>query len=141
MIGRSTLWLSIAVSALFAVSGCCEPTVDRVDLGNEFTLSVGGSVAIGGEDLRIGFVEVISDSRCPTGATCIWAGEASCLIDITAGGSTYEKVLTQPGMTTPATTDYASYEIAFDILPYPELGKETKTEDYRLQLTVSKKPA
>ena len=141
MVDKRAVWLSIAVSVLFAVSGCSEPAVDQVDMGTEFTLSVEQRALIAGENLQIQFVEVISDSRCPAGATCIWAGEASCLIEITDGESTYSKVLTQPGLSTSSRTDYAAYEIAYDILPYPELGKETKTKDYRLQMTISKKPA
>ena len=141
MSSKGAVWLAIAVAVLLASAGCSEPAVEQVDPGTEFTLSVGEGATIAGEDLQVVFVEVISDSRCPTGATCIWAGEASCLIDITDGDATQSKVLTQPGASTPATTDYASYEIAFDILPYPELGKETQTEDYRLHLTISRKPA
>ncbi|MFC2009230.1 hypothetical protein ACFLUT_04165 [Chloroflexota bacterium] len=141
MFGKRAAWLAIAVSALLAVSGCSKPEVVQVDPGTEFTLSVGQSASIPGEGLQIEFVEVISDSRCPTGATCIWAGEASCLIEITDGESTYSKVLTQPGLSTPSTTDYAAYGIAYDILPYPELGKETKAEEYRLQLTITERPA
>jgi hypothetical protein len=141
MVAKCAAWLAIAVSVLLAVSGCSKSEVVQVDPGTEFSLSVGQVGVLTGEDIQIEFVEVISDSRCPTGATCIWAGEASCLIEITDDASTYSKVLTQPGHSTPSTTDYAEYEIAYDILPYPELGKEIETKEYRLQLTITVKPA
>jgi len=135
------VWLSIAILVLIPLSGCSKPTVDEVTLGREFTLAVGQSVAVAGENLQLKFVEVISDSRCPTGATCIWAGEASSLIEITDSASTYRKVLSEPGSSSPTKADFTGYEVMFNLLPYPVLGKETKAKDYRLQLIVSKTPA
>ena len=35
--------------------------------------------------------------------------------------------------------DSSKYELKFDIQPYPELGKEIKPTDYRLQLVSAKK--
>jgi murein endopeptidase len=115
--------------------------VDEVNLDTEFTLAVGQTATVAGENLGTKFVEVVSDSRCPKGATCIWAGEASCLIELTASDATLSKVLTQPGPSSPSTATVAGYDIAFDILPYPELGKQIAAKDYRLQMVVSKTPA
>lgn len=134
------LWLSVAILVLIPLSGCTKPAVDEVSLDKEFTLSVGQSVSVKGEDLTITFVEVVSDSRCPTGATCIWAGEASSLIEITDSASTYRKVLTEPGSSSPTKADFTGYEVMFNLLPYPVLGKETKAKDYLLKLIVSKTP-
>jgi len=138
---KFAVWLSITVALLVPLAGCSEPAADEVSLDTEFTLAVGQSVVVAGENLSIEFVEVVSDSRCPKGATCIWAGEASCLIELTASDSTFRKVLTQPGPSSPSTATVAGYEITFDILPYPELGKQIAAKDYRLQMVVSKTPA
>ena len=135
------LWILAAISLLMVLFGCSKPTENEVSLGQEFTLFVGQSAVIAGENFSVKFVEVISDSRCPKGATCIWAGEASCLLEITNSESTYRKVLTQSGLSGPSNTNFIDYEITFDIQPYPELGKETNKKDYRLQLVISKKPA
>jgi hypothetical protein len=131
-----TIACLLVLSACLA--GCSKPAVVEVSLDTEFTLAVGESATIAGEDLSLQFVEMVSDSRCPTGAICIWAGEASCLMRITQAGSTYEKVLTQPGHSSPSTESFAGYEVTFDILPYPELGKDVRVEDYVLRLTVSR---
>jgi hypothetical protein len=134
------VWISLAILVLIPLSGCTKPAVDEVSLNAEFTISAGQSVSVKGENLSIKFVEVISDSRCPTGATCIWAGEASSLIEITDSASTYRKVLTEPGSSSPTKADFTGYEVMFNLLPYPVLGKETKAKDYLLQLIVSKTP-
>ena len=129
----------IAISLLLVLSGCAKPAGKEVNLDKEFTLSVGQIAAVVGENLTIKFVEVISDSRCPKGATCIWAGEVNCLVEITKSQSTNTKVLTQPGLSTPSKTSFTDYEITFDVEPYPELGKEINKKDYHLQLIISKK--
>jgi len=141
MVRRYMLFLSVTLSMLLAISGCSEPAIDEVTLDTEFTLSVGQSVSVAGEGLQLTFVEVVSDSRCPSGATCIWAGEASCLIELTTPESTYPKVLTQPGSSSPPEASVADYEIVFDIQPYPELGKDIQEKDYLLKLVVTRAPA
>ena len=134
--------ISLAIGlALLLVAGCSgQPTEISANLGKEFNLAIGQSAAIAGEDLRIQFIEVISDSRCPEGAICVWEGEVSCLVEITHSGSPYRKVLTQPGLSGPSSADFKNYEITFDVKPYPEVEKEIPNKDYRLQLVISKKP-
>jgi hypothetical protein len=135
---KPIVWLFIAVSLVAAFAGCSEPAAIEAAPGEEFTLGVGQSAVITGEDLSITFVEVISDTRCPKDAICIWMGEVSCLIEVTQNGGTQSKVLTQPGLSAPVTTDYGRYDILFNVLPYPEAGKEIKADDYRLELTVTR---
>jgi hypothetical protein len=82
---------------------------------------------------------VVGDSRCPTGATCVWQGEVTCILEITYLDESYTKTITQPGLTQQMSTDvFQEYEINFNILPYPELDKEIKADEYRLQLVIDK---
>lgn len=138
---RYLVLLSSVVVALLAVTGCSGPATIEALPDIDFTLTPGQTADVAGEDLSIRFVEVVSDSRCPKGATCIWAGEASCLIEVTSSGSTFSKVLTQPGAASPATDEFADYGVTFDLLPYPEMGKVVKHDDYTLRMTVSKTAA
>jgi len=111
-----------------------------VNLDQEFSLPPGQSATIAGENLVIKFVEVISDGRCPKGAICIWPGEAGSSIEIiTNSESSYRKILTQPGLSKTAKTSFFNYKIAFDLQPYPEVGKAVDKKDYHLQLVISKK--
>ncbi len=52
----------------------------------------GETVEIKGVSVK--FVEVLEDSRCPTGTNCIWAGRARVKIMVTNNGETTEKILT-----------------------------------------------
>jgi len=114
-------------------------SADEVRLGEEFSLAVGQSASITGEDLTIKFVEVIGDSRCPKDATCVWQGEVTVAIEITAGDSQYPMTLTQPGLTDEYSMDtYNEYEFAFTVQPYPEVEKLISVDDYELLIIVSK---
>jgi hypothetical protein len=119
-----------------------ESTANEVSLDQEFLLSPGQSITIAGENLAIKFIEVISDGRCPKGAICVWAGEASSLTEITTRSeSACCKVLTQPGLSGPSKTSFANYKITFDLQPYPEVGKAPDKKGYHLRLVISKKSA
>lgn len=47
--------------------------------GTQLVLRVGESAALG-EDYRLSFQSVASDSRCPTDVQCVWEGEAALVV-------------------------------------------------------------
>jgi len=133
--------ITICMAAILAVclTSCGSNNGDvgaHLDYG--FPLAIGQKAVVAGENLEIKFVEVMEDSRCPTGATCIWAGRVSVKIEFTDADGSYEMVLVQPGLSDGyAVETYKEYKISYKVIPYPELGIEMKKEDYRLQLTIS----
>ena len=142
---RASFWVSVIFSALlvtaFIVTASCAPKSDykTFSLGDSFSLAVGQSASVDGEDLAIKFIDVIADSRCPSGVQCIWQGEVACLVEITYSGTGQEKVLTYPGLTQePSKAQFGSYQFTFSVEPYPEAGKEIKKSEYRLNLLVTK---
>ena len=77
---RHSLLISFLAATLMVAVACQESNVAR--LGQEFFLHTGESTLIEGEKLHIKFLEVVADSRCPRGVTCVWKGEVSCLVEI-----------------------------------------------------------
>jgi len=135
---KHLLWVLPLIMVI--LSGCAGQSAGlKAGLGEKFTLAIGQSATITGEDMEIRFVKVIGDSRCPQGVECFWAGEASSQINMTYAGTTYEKVLTQSGASTTAQTDFGNYTITFDLKPYPQAGKKIQNKDYRLELQINKK--
>ncbi|MFL6374911.1 MAG: hypothetical protein ACJ73D_09610 [Pyrinomonadaceae bacterium] len=61
--------------------------------------------------LKINFVEVTDDSRCPEGKTCIWAGNAKVKLIVSAGKK--HKDLELNSDTQPTSIEYAGYRIKF----------------------------
>jgi hypothetical protein len=115
-------------------------TSDRVtaSLGEQFTLPAGKSAVITGESLKIKFVEVTGDSRCPTGVQCIQAGDVKCLMLISYLDSQSSLTFTQQGGNEVTTQDFNVYRITFKVEPYPQTGKQIKPEDYKMVMTMTK---
>jgi hypothetical protein len=128
---------------LLLPAGCSGggPGEIQASLDSEFMLSIGQSGRIASEDLAIEFIEVIGDSRCPEGAVCIWEGEVTCLIEIDYAGMVLQKTLVQRGSPGFSTTDFSDYRIEFNVQPYPQVGEQIEESEYRLLVTVSRKPA
>jgi hypothetical protein len=131
----------VAFMILIVILPCCARSANEINpaLGEKFTLSIGQSASIKGEDIKVRFIEVVGDSRCPQDVTCIWAGEVTSLIEISLSGATYQKALTQPGLSEPPQADFQNYVIVFDLQPYPRAEVPIENKDYRLQLEFRKK--
>ena len=56
--------------------------------GDTLTLKVGQQRTAPNSKLRIKFISVIEDSRCPVGANCIWEGNAKIRVQVTGQRST-----------------------------------------------------
>ena len=141
-----TLTVAVFVLGMLAlvVAGCSSgpaatPTPSGVALGQSFQLEVGQSQSISGEDLSLKLVAITADSRCPIGAECIQAGQAVAQVQVTSKGQVSTRELVETGLTQSMTTaEMGTYHLAFQILPYPEVGKTIKPSDYRLVLTVTR---
>lgn len=87
------LWLIVPVLAL----GCDSATrpdpsdlaVGHPDLGEPFQLHVGERAVLDAVDLDVRFLEVGSDSRCPSNALilCIWEGDAAVVVETSPIGA------------------------------------------------------
>lgn len=133
----------LASVAIVMLLGSCADRNGQVEasLAEEFSLSIGQSASIGGENLQIRFKEVKEDSRCPKNVNCVWAGRVSLTVEIKQNDSSNSIVLNQPGLTDQyAVETYKEYQFTFNVEPYPQVGMEIATGDYRLLLTVSKNP-
>ena len=128
---------------MLSLSFGCAGQVDKItaNLGQEVELKIGQTVSIEEEQIKVKFIEVVNDSRCAKGATCIWQGEVTCVLDITYLNSTYQKTIIQPGLTQEPIIDvFKGYMLTFNVQPYPELERDIKTSEYRLQLVIDKNP-
>jgi hypothetical protein len=137
---KLSLFLLAVVVLAAATAGCAgTPTSVQANLGQEVSLSVGQTAVVQSQQLKIKFVEVVNDSRCPADVQCFWQGEANCLVEITLAQSVQRFVLTQPGLTGGlAAKDFNGYELHFKLEPYPQSAKTTAKGDYRLHLTITR---
>ena len=82
------------------------------------------------------FDSVVTDSRCPVHAVCIWAGQAIGRFKITSDNSTkYVNLYTHT-----IDADVNGYKLSFiDLLPYPIAGQQTKPGDYKARIIIRHK--
>ena len=131
--------LILVAIVLISLTGCPKNQVAfTVGPGETFTLGVGQSAQIAAEGMTVEFNEVIDDSRCPQGVTCIWAGQASSRVTITYQGKDYPMVLTLLGSSDQTKESFVQYTLIYGLSPYPVQGKRISPKDYRLNLTVTK---
>ena len=144
------LLLALACTALAACDGA-PPTAPAEDaapraaaaprtvtLNTNFDVRVGETVNVSGESLSVRFDSVPSDSRCPTGVQCVWAGNAQVRV-------TLSKVGSAPGTLNLNTTldprkgAYLNYEVELvGLAPYPSSKTTLRYSDYRATLVVRK---
>jgi hypothetical protein len=111
-------------------------------VGRELKIRAGRTVTFKGESLRLRFVRVADDSRCPTNVDCIWAGNAEVLIEASAGGASGKKVLT---LSTNASQgragegEYGRYTVKLvGLSPYPQSTRKIRQDEYIATLLVVK---
>lgn len=140
----------VAVALLASVGGCRTapgeaavpggfPDASAVDVrvgpGEEFVLPVGGTALVEGAGLAVTFGRVLEDSRCPSGTTCVRAGNARVGLVLQKRGhatDTVELGTDDP----PRAVSYAGYTVALRGLdPLPAPGEEPAA--YTVRLVVS----
>ena len=142
MSGKLFFAIGLLVVSSF-LAGCSSapagPSEIKAALGQEFTLPVGQTASITGEDLKFKFDEVTADSRCPTGVQCIWAGEAKVQLSITSKNSTSRVAYTVPGGSAASGQDFFNqYKAVFKLEPYPEAPQQIDASSYKLIMTITK---
>ncbi len=87
------------------------------------------------------FKEVISDSRCPTDVTCVWAGEAKILLAIYENGKFRVNVIvstTTGSLPLNFSEDGIRLSISgINLLPYPTTRSKNDKPEYTLQLKLT----
>jgi hypothetical protein len=99
-----------------------------------FTLAFGERARIGGGSVRVRFVKLIEDSRCPNGVQCIQAGRARVRLEVVRGSRAPMSVElgTDPEASV-ASGGGVTWELQA-VAPYPEAGRERRTGDYVITL-------
>ena len=95
--------------------------------------------SIPGAGFRIKFVEMVEDSRCPTGTTCIWAGNAKVKIEV-RGGRGDSKTFELNSTMQPTIVTYAGYDIKLaGLTPKPAANVRIDPDKYLASFEVVKK--
>ena len=142
----TTIGISAVLLILLTMGFSCDSSINA-SLDQEFTLPINHTAIINGENLSIRFDKVTTDSRCPKGVVCVWAGEARCItyFSIKNVDTTPAAVeLVDPGgringySQATWTSNNVTYKINFRLDPYPEAEKTINSSDYKLIMLINK---
>ena len=105
------------------------------ELGRSFSMKIGESITVG--ELRLTFRSVEGDSRCPSDAVCVWAGDGEIALRIEQGNKAAVAAL----HTTlePKKTEWEGYTIAFlGLTPERKANTGIDSGDYRAEILVTR---
>jgi hypothetical protein len=106
----------------------------RARLEQPFTLRIGQSAQV--ESMKITFLRVAQDSRCPTDVFCFWQGDAEVEL-LVIHPETGRRRVTLHTTLTPKQGTVAGYLVRLNRLaPYPKTTSPIPLRDYRATLTV-----
>lgn len=139
---------AVACAVLLGGQGAAYGTTRRAGaaqaarVGREFRVRAGRALTLAREGLRLRFVRVSADSRCPEGVDCVWAGNAEVLVEVGTNNRRVSKTLrlnTNASPERPAEDKYRSYTVRLVRLdPHPRAGRKVRQGDYTATLLVSK---
>jgi hypothetical protein len=125
----------VRIAAALAAMACSnDPTAP---LDRAFTLDVGQTVSVDDAELSIKFLRVTEDSRCPSNAQCVWAGNGQIEIEARDDGQPNKLVLnTMEGAKEGVVGGYRIQLVS--LAPTPLAGQNIPPGNYRATLKVSR---
>ena len=135
----STVRIVVTLICFLFVTACDEksPVAPTIPLNERFTLAPGQTAIIEGSDVRVRFVDVTGDSRCPADALCIQGGDAIVRVVASADGSSGDLSL-HTGDSSRATAVYRGARISLvELQPYPFSSRTIAPHEYRATFTVT----
>lgn len=101
------------------------------------TIGLGETVTFSDLGAALTYVALESDSRCPTGVTCVWAGDAQVRLRLVRGGESTE-VLLHTALD-PGAVVVGDVEVELvDVLPYPVYEDPTDPADTAVLVRVER---
>lgn len=113
--------------------GAPEPRVGSLD--QEIQLAPREQAAFGQQGLTVEFVRVVEDSRCPSDATCVWAGEVK--VQLSTRIDAAEAIQHEITAGQPATA--GEFQLAvLQVQPERISTREISPEEYRVTVKVER---
>ena len=129
----------LLVFCLLAATACDEksPVGPSVPLNDRFTLARGELARVEGADVRLQFVEVTGDSRCPADAVCIQGGDAIVHVRVIDGSTTAYELHTGDSSRAAVLHQQLRVELV-QLQPFPFSSRTIAPDEYRATFTVTR---
>jgi len=138
------IWFSIMIALTVFILGCKDSEIiidnsTQAMLEEQFSLNFEKTAIVSPVDIKVKFVKVTEDSRCPSDVVCIWAGQVSVLINVNDNGKDLGDIkLTLGANKDDAVIDIGEYYLKLiEVKPYPISTKRIEPSEYIATLVVS----
>ena len=133
--------LLVLLSLYLLIGNCTSETLDPDILIINYTIVLKpGEVKFSSDpDISIRFDSVLSDSRCPKGVVCFWAGNARARFIFSINTDTTNFILnTHGGLHLRSDNLINGYRIKLLKLdPYPDISHPIQQKDYRAEIIIN----
>ena len=132
-----TLLLTLFLTFLFGSAAIAQTKAAR-----EVKVQINNQARVTGTKFTVKFLELVEDSRCPTGTNCVWAGNAKVKVQITKNGKS-PKIL-ELNSNGPETAAFDGYIFNLTALtPHPAINIRINRNGYiaTIQVDPVRKPA
>ena len=125
--------LILTIIAMFTITSMV--TAQAIET---ITVKVGQQKTSKKSKLKIKFVSVVEDSRCPIGVNCVWAGNAKIKIEVTSRGLG-KKVFEINTTMGPQGDQFDGWAINLVALtPHPKADTTLDPKDYRAKFSLTR---
>ena len=138
------IWFSIMIALTVFILGCKDSEIiidnsTQAMLEEQYSLNFEKTAIDSPVDIKVKFVKVTEDSRCPSDVVCIWAGQVSVLINVNDNGKDLGDIkLTLGANKDDAVKDIGEYYLKLiEVKPYPISTKRIEPSEYIATLVVS----
>jgi hypothetical protein len=103
------------------------------------TLALRQSMPVRGTDFTLSFDDVVEDSRCPKGVTCIWEGDAAIKIRLTSPKAAPADYVLHTSSRFEQKAEHGGLKVTLmAVMPYPVADAPIRRQDYRVTLSIER---
>ena len=132
--------LAIAV-CLLVVTACAEksPSGPTVSFNQQVALAPNEIATVDGTSVRLQFVTVTGDSRCPADVLCIQGGDALVEVRASSGSNSTTTYQLHTGNSSLASATHDSVRFSLvQLQPYPFSSRTISPDEYRATLEITR---
>jgi hypothetical protein len=111
----------------------CASSLTQVASGPDFEPAPGKTVQLAGTGVRVTFLEVVNDSRCPVDVVCVTAGDAEVRLAVTGEGE--DRTVSLHTTQEPRSTTIGAVRLELTgLMPSPRSTVTVRPQDYRAMI-------
>lgn len=136
---KSLLFISMLIGSLVLAQS---PKAQKIKY-----LTIDQKVCANKKGIQLVLKEVINDSRCPEGVSCIWAGEVTAIVSVYKDSNVVEETTMVLSLKSAEDNKkwFASYLSSkqkniksIAVVPYPKKGVRINSKDYYIKIGYAK---